>query len=398
MANAVHALQTLLGRALDEQESRGYVHTAAEIASQPDVWCMTLEKVSEAFRGLSGFLANGDRLLLTGAGSSYYAALSAVPPLRKSYRCVEAIPSTEILMDPGSSFPRENFALVSLARSGNSPEGNAVFSLAEQLCPGRVKHIVITCSRDGELARLADGVGSRGLTLLLPEESNDKGLAMTASFSSLTIAAYALGFLDAQAEYGAVVRGLARAAATVLTHGSDLARALAEEGFRRVFFLGSRPFLGGALEAHLKVQEMSGGGVVAKAEDTLGFRHGFMAAVDGTSLVVLCLSRDPRRRLYEMDLLEEIRRKRLGKKVVVIAEAETARSEKIERFAEGVFAYGPAPSVTDEALSPLVALCGQLLGLFLSLKAGLRPDDPSPSGVITRVVRGVRIHPFGARA
>ena len=297
-------------------------------------------------------------------------------------------------MDPDSSLPEEEFILVSLARSGDSPEGNAVFELAEKLRPGRVKQLVITCNRDGELARLADSRGSRGYKLLLPEESNDKSLAMTASFSSLTIAGYALGFLRSPEEYRDGVEGLARGAEVLLAAGSTLAHGIAREGFGRMFFLGSRPYLGGVMEAQLKVQELSGGSVIAKAEDTLGFRHGFMAAVDANSLIVLALSRDRCRHLYEMDLLAEIRQKGLGGKCVAVTGGGNASELRdVAALTDAQFDYGLSPSVTDQIQAPLVALTGQLIGVFLSLNAGLRPDNPSPSGVINRVVQGVRIHP-----
>ncbi len=395
MATTKNALQDLLDRPTSEQESRGYINTAAEIASQPSVWRKTLDVMEGGFPALAGFCTESHRLLLTGAGSSYFAALSVVPFLRHFYQCVEAIPSTEIVMDPDSSFPREEFILVSLARSGDSPEGNAVFELAEKLRPGLVSHLVITCNGDGELARLVDARRSRGLKLLLPEESNDKGLAMTASFSSLTIAAYALGFLQSPRAYREAVEGLAQGAETLLVVGSDLARDLAGEGYSRVFFLGSRPFLGGAMEAQLKVQELSGGAVVARAEDPLGFRHGFMAAVDANSLIVLAVSQDPCRQLYEMDLLAEIRQKGLGRKTVAMTGGRNRPDlQKIGALTDALFDYGPVASVADQFLSPLVALTGQLLGVFFSLHAGLRPDNPSPSGVINRVVQGVHIHPY----
>lgn len=365
-----------------------------EIASQPAVWRKTLKVVMSSLPALSAFCAKPPRLLVTGAGSSYYAALSIVPLLRRSYGCVEAIPSTEILMDPDSSFPEGEFILVSLARSGNSPEGNAVFELAEKLRPGLVKQLVITCNKDGELAHLADSRGSRGFKLLLPEETNDKSLAMTASFSSLTIAGYALGYLRSPEEYRDAVEGLSRGAESLLAAGSTLASDLARGGFGRMFFLGSRPFLGGVMEAQLKVQELSGGSVIAKAEDTLGFRHGFMAAVDTGSLIVLALSQDRCRHLYEMDLLAEIRQKGLGRKcVAVTGGGNISDLREVAALTDACFDYGHAPGVTDEVQAPLVAMTGQLLGVFLSLNAGLRPDNPSPSGVINRVVQGVRIHP-----
>jgi tagatose-6-phosphate ketose/aldose isomerase len=59
--------------------------------------------------------------------------------------------------------------------------------------------------------------------------------------------------------------------------------------------------------------------------------------------------------------------------------------------------YGPATGVTDEVRAPLLAVVGQLLGLFFSLSTGLHPDTPSPSGIISRVVQGVRIHPYSER-
>lgn len=144
---------------------------------------------------------------------------------------------------------------------------------------------------------------------------------------------------------------------------------------------------------------MSGGKIVAKAEDTLGFRHGFMAAVDPNSLVILALSGDPCRRLYEMDLLREIKQKRIGRKIVVIGGGLDPLTDLVKTgLADAFFDYGHVPAVTDEVLAPLVAMTGQMLGLFISLEAGLSPDNPSPNGIINRVVQGVYIHPRTAEA
>ncbi len=389
------ALQDLLSRPINDQQSAGYSQTAAEIASQPAVWQKTLKVVQSLLPALSEFCVGVNRLILTGAGSSYYAAVSMMPLLKRAFPSVEAIPSTEILMDPDSCFPHDAFVLVSIARSGNSPESNAVFALAEQLRPRDAKHLVITCSPDGELLRMAQHCGSRAFMLLLPEESNDKGLAMTASFTSLSIAGFSLGFLSASSDYAAIVDGLCKAAGPLLTTGSDLASAESGKGCSRVFFLGTRPFFGGALEAHLKVQELSGGAVVAKAEDTLGFRHGPMAAVDASSLILLFLSRNSYRRRYELDLLSELHNKRLGKRTIVVCDGTDGLGQSPPD--RDVMDYGPAPGITDEVRAPLLAVTGQLLGLFFSLSVGLRPDNPSPSGVITRVVQGVRIHPYSER-
>ena len=51
----------------------------------------------------------------------------------------------------------------------------------------------------------------------------------------------------------------------------------------------------------------------------------------------------------------------------------------------------------DALRPPLDVIFGQLLGLFCSLEAGLKPDTPSPSGAISRVVSHVKIHPAAAQ-
>jgi tagatose-6-phosphate ketose/aldose isomerase len=50
------------------------------------------------------------------------------------------------------------------------------------------------------------------------------------------------------------------------------------------------------------------------------------------------------------------------------------------------------PEAPDEFRTPFEIVIPQLLGYHLSLRQGLNPDNPSPDGVITRVVQGVKIH------
>ena len=47
---------------------------------------------------------------------------------------------------------------------------------------------------------------------------------------------------------------------------------------------------------------------------------------------------------------------------------------------------------TDEDLTLVDALAGQLLDFFRCLDAGYHPDSPSEQSVITRVVSGFEIH------
>lgn len=388
------ALRSLLDCSPIEQKAKGYFLTAGEIASQPEVWRKTSLLVQTALSPLSAFLTGTRRLLLSGAGTSHYVSLSLQPLLSACFDCVEAIPSTEIVMDPESALPREPFVLVSFARSGESPESNAVVGLAERLRPGLVKQLAVTCNSAGSLVRLVGALGGRGFVLTLPEESNDAGLAMTSSFSSLCFAGAALAYLGRERDYAELVEGFASLGGPLIGKASNLGAKLARENFQRAFFIASRPFLGGAFEARLKVQELTAGRIIATAEDSLGFRHGPLAAVDRESLIVVYLSSDARRRRHELDLLGEIRGKSLGK-CVVAASADVTRLEGLADYVLdfGAGGTGGVSGVPDSLLSVFVGVTGQLIGLFASLGYGLRPDEPSPDGVISRVVHGVRIYP-----
>ena len=58
--------------------------------------------------------------------------------------------------------------------------------------------------------------------------------------------------------------------------------------------------------------EMTAGEVTTFPETYLGLRHGPMAAVDEGALVVCFLSADPVVRAFEVDLMRELDRKKLG--------------------------------------------------------------------------------------
>jgi tagatose-6-phosphate ketose/aldose isomerase len=103
-------------------------------------------------------------------------------------------------------------------------------------------------------------------------------------------------------------------------------------------------------------------------------------------LVLCLLSSNAVRRSYEMDLISELRAKKIGY-LVGIADPQEAKG----LFDEIIPAI--APHEKDALRTPYEIVGPQLLGYHLSLNLGLNPDNPSPDGIINRVVQGVRIHP-----
>lgn len=133
---------------------------------------------------------------------------------------------------------------------------------------------------------------------------------------------------------------------------------------------------------------MTAGHFPVITETYLGLRHGPMSFLKSDTLVLCLLSADPVRRLYEVDLIHELRAKKIGYLVGIVDPTE---SEGL--FDEVIPAI--APRENDALRTPYEIVGPQLLGYHLSLRVGLNPDNPSPTGVINRVVQGVKIHPAG---
>jgi tagatose-6-phosphate ketose/aldose isomerase len=70
-------------------------------------------------------------------------------------------------------------------------------------------------------------------------------------------------------------------------------------------------------------------------------------------------------------------------------------SQYVENIKNSVLALTfPAPAHGFNELAFIKAtLVGQLIGFFHSIYLGLKPDNPSISGSISRVVQGVTIYP-----
>lgn len=376
-----------------KKEQLGIVHTPGEIAQQPAMWRAVSTRIKEQQGELAAWLkAAPQPFVLTGAGTSEYVARCVAPSLRRAGFQAHPIPTTEIVVDPVGQLPNKTCTLVSFARSGNSPESVAALDLVDKLLP-ESRHLAITCNAEGALAKRL-GSSAKDYSLLMPPETNDRGLAMTSSYSSMTVAGMSLASITSDGDLD-WIQALADAGERLLEQGEESAKRTAELGFDRAVFIGGGPHFGTALEAHLKLQELTDGGVICKAEGTLGVRHGPMAAIHPNTLIVLFLSASTYARQYEIDLLREMRAKELGCATVVIGSGLNEVPD-LGELADTLVDVGlPDDQPVDDVFrAPLYILWPQMLAVHASLHRGLKPDTPSAAGVINRVVEGVRIHPW----
>jgi len=358
--------------------------TRREIAQQPETLRATqailnAEKAAiEAF--VTPLLADPrTRIVLTGAGTSAFIGECLAPWLSGLLdRPVEAIATTDIVASPALYLRRDApTLLVSFGRSGSSPESVAAVDLVDAHVD-HACHLVITCNAEGELARRG---GGNTHVVVLPEATHDRGFAMTSSFSAMMFAALSI-FSGIDALDGRV-EAIAVAVAGTHAQSGQLVADLAARGFRRVVYLGSGPFKGLAREAALKLMELSDGAVVTAFDTALGFRHGPKTIIDSETLAVVFVSNDPLTRLYDLDIIAELRADAHSGAVVVVSANPDDGAE--------VSVPGLRQAADADLLFPFI-VPAQLFGLAASLELGLTPDRPNASGTVNRVVQGVRLH------
>jgi len=380
----------LFGYQKEELKTRNAIFTAEEIAQQPDVWQKTIAQVRGVRGPLSSFIDNatvgGCDIILTGAGTSEYVGRCLYPALlQKLSGRVHAIGTTDIVATPELFIsPERKTLLVSFARSGNSPESVGAVKAAERISD-KVNHLFITCNEEGALAKLAADKANC-FSLVLTPETNDRSFAMTSSFTCMYIAALAVLSGDYEMD---LYETVSSAEKFLAVGHKELAEFVAENDFTRIVYLGSDVLKGLAQEAALKVLELTAGQMVALHDTPMGFRHGPKSVVDEETLCVVFLSDDPFTRRYEMDVLKELDRDRKGSKIIAIASSEDAEAAGC---CDLYLNMGYRNESANCLLAPAYIMAAQTLAMMYSMKLGITPDNPCPTGEVNRVVQGVTIY------
>ncbi|HEU6747780.1 TPA: SIS domain-containing protein [Streptococcus pneumoniae] len=370
--------------------------TTREIYQQPDVWREAFEFYQAKREEIAAFLQEiADKhdyikVILTGAGTSAYVGDTLLPYFKEVYDerkwNFNAIATTDIVANPATYLKKDvATVLVSFARSGNSPESVATVDLAKSLVD-ELYQVTITCAADGKLALQAHG-DDRNLLLLQPAVSNDAGFAMTSSFTSMMLTAL-LVFdpieFAVKSERFEVVSSLAR---KVLDKAEDV-KKLVDLDFNRVIYLGAGPFFGLAHEAQLKILELTAGQVATMYESPVGFRHGPKSLINDNTVVLVFGTTTDYTRKYDLDLVREVAGDQIARRVVLLSD----QAFGLENVKEVALDCGGVLNDIYRVFPYIVY--AQLFALLTSLKVENKPDTPSPTGTVNRVVQGVIIHEY----
>lgn len=372
-------------------EARNAVFTATEIAQQPATWQKTNAQVDAIAGDLKAFvdqvISQPDfDVILTGAGTSEYVGNSLYPTLLQVLGGhVHSIGTTDIVATPRAYLSATKpTLLVSFARSGNSPESVGAVEAAEKVCEN-IYHLFITCNKDGALAKLA-AEKDNCFSIVLTDETHDKSFAMTSSFSNMYLAAMktlAPGKMDA-------LDAVITAAQNFIDEGyAKLSNYIDNNSFDRIVYLGTDVLKGIAQESALKVLELTAGQMVALFDTPMGFRHGPKSVVNDNTVCVVYISDNPATRRYEMDLLAELYRDKKGSQIIAVSARD---DENIDGLCDLHINLGIEDKLENGQLALGFIVVAQALSMLYSLKLGLTPDNPCPTGEVNRVVKGVTIY------
>ena len=373
---------------LDESklEEKDFKYTYTEILNQADTWLEVYNLYEKRKNDIENFLkkvGKDCKVIFTGAGTSEYVGNIALDYLKTHGEFeFESVATTELVSAPYLHFEKnQKTLLVSFARSGNSPESLAAVKLGKQIVDD-FYNLPITCAKEGKLAQaLKDDENS--YVFLEPEITNDKGFAMTNSFSSMLLATLLIFDTKTQNKKE-IVEKISKLGKEIYNNLEEIEN-LVNFDFNRVVYLGSGPLGKLTKEARLKILELTAGEVATIWESSMGFRHGPKSFVDENTLVISFVSSNPYTRLYDLDILDEIANDKIAKKIIGIS------NSKLERDYELIF---EEDGLDDVYLCPAYIIIGQIIALVTSLRVGNTPDNPSRTHTVNRVVKGVTIHDY----
>ena len=366
-------------------------HTAREIAHQPEMWRALCKYLRENKQAMIDFVTplGEERIIMTGAGSSGFVGSAAAGfVMQNSGVLCEAIHTTDIVSAPKAKLADVPTLLVSFARSGNSPESVGAVKYARKIVKN-LHEVAICCDGNSSLSKITRE-SDKSLLLVMPEGTNDKGFAMTSSVSTMALAAYALFNACKIDEICADIEKLAEVVEKNAPAIVAAAKTCAGWNSQRAWYLGSGPLTALTCEGALKMMELTNGATVAGYNSSAEFRHGPKTVLNPKTLTVHFISNNLFTAKYDSDLLDELYREREGNKVVALHdESKPTKADLCVPYTTKGFGIAADICVGMQGLVFM-----QLLSMFTSLALGVTTDNPSPSGLVNRVVQGVTVYDY----
>jgi glucosamine--fructose-6-phosphate aminotransferase (isomerizing) len=343
--------------------------TWRESSTSDEAIAAALDAVGRAPAAAWDVLAEADRIVITGAGSSYYLAQAVAAAGRAVVRGpFFAAPLSELILRPGGvlvgagdgTHPAGRQPIVVISRSGATSEA---ITVVERMQATGHPTIAVTCREDSPLAARAD------VTIVSPA-GDEAAIVMTRSFASMLALLIAVVATVGGDERLSV--DLARLSEhwAEATAAAQAGRRLGAVNWSRIVILGGGPSFGIAAEWGLKLTETSQ--VPTAAYEPLEFRHGPISVCEPGMLVVGLVGGAG-----------------ASDEVAVVAEAADLGAETWLIARDDEEARGAADTVSliggglhPVARLPLLVHPAHALALSLALTRGCDPDTPRHLGQV----------------
>jgi glucosamine--fructose-6-phosphate aminotransferase (isomerizing) len=353
--------------------SLDHLLTWREASTSGDAIASALAAGRDAAGDLARLFAGSERIVLTGAGSSYYIAQAAAAVARETTgNVVLAAPLSELILRPSGVVgqgPAGRQPIVVVSRSGSTSEAVEV---AARMRDAGHPTVGLTCRADSPLAVGSDHV-------LVSPDGDESAIVMTRSFASMLAlllrATVGAGGNEPAAGADSLAADLDRLPAhwSEAVAAAEVGRRLGTVDRRRVVILGGGPAHGIAQEWGLKLTETSQ--VPTDVYEPLEFRHGPISVCEPGVLVVGLIGGPG-----------------AGEEVRVLGEAAALGADTwaIGREATDVDGPAGASSIVGAGLHPwarlpLLVYPAQALALTLALTRGCDPDAPRHLGQVVIV-------------
>lgn len=261
----------------------------AEILLQPEY----VRRLGERAMGAPDGRLVGRTPVLTGCGTSFFAAELAAAHLAEAGTPVPVVQAFELLRSP--RLQARGSLIVALSHFGDTA---AVLDLMARAREEGMPTVLVTGFPNSPAARLADRVVETGY----PEE---RSFCHTISFTLASLAA--IRFLHALGQFAPPpdLRAVAAAMDRTLARASDISRsAAAVARASSVWLLGAGPTEPLAAEFGLKLCEAAY--IPAQPLELEQFFHGYIPAVERDAAVIAALPPDTRTRADDLRRVAEV--------------------------------------------------------------------------------------------
>lgn len=327
----------------------------AEMAEQPRVLAALAgrraELIAHVREALPGQPAG---IVLVARGSSDNAAVFGRYVLELATRRPVALAAPSLVTRYGVQGRLDGWLAVGVSQSGRTPE---IVSVLESFGAAGAATVAITNDRD---SALADAAAATIDTAAGSEQAVPATKTVTSQFAAFAVLAEALGGGDALPWGDDAWAALPGAVETILSDDAPARAAASVIGAETqgLVAIARGLLLGAALEAALKLKEMTG--ILAEGASAADFLHGPIAVVRRELPVLTLAAGGP-----------------AAADVTEFADAARARGGRVLAIAPDAGADLPIPSSIPDGLAGITAIVrAQQLAREVSLLRGIDPDSP----------------------